>query len=153
MALEIEHKYLVVNDSYVGMACGSVELSQGYLNRDPERTVRIRLAGEKGYITVKGRNKGDVRLEFEYEIPFEDASSMLRLCENVIEKTRYYVDFKGFRWEVDAFKAPLYPLVTAEIELSSPDTDYDIPPFIGKNVTGDVRYYNSNILTFFSQGS
>ena len=145
MALEIEHKYLVKDDSYIDMTSSHAEIAQGYLNRVPERTVRIRIAGEKAYLTVKGKNSGDVRLEFEYEIPLADAHQMLPLCEGVIEKTRYYVEYDGHRWEVDRFKGSLAPLVTAEIELPSSDTPYSLPPFIGENVTGNPRYYNSNL--------
>lgn len=147
MALEIERKYLVVSDQYKRMASSCVELSQGYLNRDPERTVRVRIKGEKGYLTVKGKCCVDTRKEFEYEIPYSDALELLALCEKpIIAKTRYFVDFDGFEWEVDEFHGDLAPLVTAEIELPASDMKFPIPDFVGQDVTGDPRYYNSNLL-------
>lgn len=146
MAFEIEHKYLVEGESYKEMASGSVEIRQGYLNRDPHRTVRIRTAGRKGFITVKGKNDGDTRLEFEYEIPFDDALEMLGLCEpGIIEKRRWFVDYGGFRWEVDEYLGARKGLTVAEVELPSSGVGYPLPPFAGTNVTGDPRYYNSNL--------
>jgi len=146
MGLEIEQKYLVRNDSYRGMSTSVREIRQSYLSRVPERTVRVRTVDDKGFITVKGLTRGLVRLEYEYEIPVTDARELLTLCEPpVIEKRRYIVDYAGKKWEVDEFMGHLYPLVVAEIELNSEDEQYEIPPFIGKNVTGDPRYYNSNL--------
>lgn len=146
MAFEIEHKYLVVNLSFMDMTSGSEVMSQGYLSRDPERTVRIRIAGEKGYITVKSITKGDTRMEFEYNIPLEDAQQLLTLCQKpILKKTRYYVNFKGFKWEIDVYTGHLAPLIIAEIELPTSDTTYPLPPFVGKEITGDARYYNSNL--------
>lgn len=146
MALEIEYKYLVNGDSYLSMSERCVNMAQGYLSRSAEHTVRIRTAGEKGYITVKGITHGATREEFEYEIPREEAESMLRMCEGrVVRKTRFYVPYEGHTWEIDRFEGDLSPLITAEIELPSEDTPYDIPPFIGRNVTGDNRYYNSSL--------
>ena len=146
MAIEIEHKYIVVDDSYKSLATSHSEMSQGYLNRNPERTVRIRVKDNQGFITVKGKNKGDSRLEFEYEVPVEDAKLMLDLCEpTVIRKTRWNVPFGGFIWEVDEFHGSLSPLVVAEIEIPSSDTEYPLPGFVGENVTGDARYYNSTL--------
>lgn len=146
MGLEIEQKYLVKNDSYRGMSTSVREIRQGYLSRVPERTVRVRTVDDKGFITVKGLTRGLVRLEYEYEIPVTDARELLTLCEPpVIEKRRYIVDYAGKKWEVDEFMGHLSPLVVAEIELNSEDEQYETPPFIGKNVTGDPRYYNSNL--------
>ncbi len=146
MALEIEHKYLVCNLSFLDMVSYSEIMFQGYLSRTPERTVRIRIAGEKGYITIKGITQGDTRTEFEYSIPLEDAQQLLTLCQKpIIKKTRYYVNFKGFKWEIDVYADHLAPLITAEIELPTSDTTYPLPPFVGKEVTGDPRYYNSNL--------
>lgn len=143
MAYEIEHKYLVKDNGYKALASNRSHILQGYLNRDPERTVRVRLRDEKGYITVKGRTEGDRRLEFEYEIPAGDARELLRLCAGpVLDKWRYLVPYEGHVWEVDEFTQGL---VTAEIELPSSETAYSVPPFCGLNVTGDPRYYNSNI--------
>lgn len=146
MAFEIEHKYLVRNSAYRDMAVASINILQGYLCRDPERTVRVRIRNNKGYLTVKGINSGDTRNEYEYEIPVDDASEMLRLCEApILEKTRYLVNFKGFIWEVDEFHGKREGLVVAEIELPESDIKYELPSFIGENVTGDPAYYNSNL--------
>lgn len=148
MGVEIEKKYLVKNDSYRGLAYKSSRIAQGYLNRDPERTVRVRIKDDKGFLTVKGKNRGIERLEFEYEIPLADAEAMLSLCcGKILEKVRYYVKHDGFVWEVDEFKGELAPLVVAEIELPSCETSFSLPPFIGKEVTGDPRYYNSQLIS------
>ena len=145
MSTEIEHKYLIINDEYVAMSVSSHHIRQGYLSRNPERTVRVRIYDDKGYLTVKGKNRGDTRLEFEYEVPIADAEGMLALCPSpVIDKTRYIVPFGGFTWEVDCFELPV-KMVTAEIELPASNAKYQLPPFVGKNVTGDPHYYNSNL--------
>ncbi len=146
MALEIEHKYLVVNDRYKDVAFKCVTINQGYLNRQPERTVRVRTVDDLGFLTVKGKNAGDVRLEFEYEIPFEDAIALLKLCEpGIVEKNRYYVDYKGLTWEIDEFHGQREGLVVAEVEIPESGFEYEKPSFIGKNVTGNPLYYNSNL--------
>ena len=132
MAKEIEHKYLVKNDGYVGMSMASHHIRQGYLSRVPERVVRVRTYDDKGFITVKGKNQGDTE-------------AMLSLCEPpVIDKVRYIVPYAGFTWEVDKFESKT-GLVTAEIELPESGIQYELPPFVGDNVTGDPRYYNSNL--------
>ncbi len=146
MGVEIEHKYLVTNDRYKEMAESSAEIVQGYLNRTPERTVRVRIYGSEAFITVKGKNKGDTRLEFEYPIPVEDAEQMLQMAEGkVLRKIRYRVPYEGNVWEVDEFKGAEEGRVLAEIELPNSDCDYQLPPFVGENVTGDRRYYNSTL--------
>lgn len=146
MALEIEYKYLVKNDSYRLLASESVSIFQGYLSRDPERTVRVRIKGDKGFLTVKGKSSGAVRYEFEYEISIDDASKMLGMCiPPILEKIRYLVPYEGHLWEVDEFLGHKRGLVTAEIELMSADEQYHIPDFIGENVTGNPEYYNSNL--------
>lgn len=144
MGVEIEHKYLVKGDSYKGASTESHHIMQGYLSRTPERTVRIRVRDNEGYLTVKGINHGDKRAEYEYPIPYADAIEMLQLCEGqIIDKTRYIVPFGGFIWEVDEFHGAHEGLVIAEIEIPSSDTHYDRPDFISDNVTGDPQYYNS----------
>lgn len=146
MGVEIEHKYLVKDDSYKKMAVERKIIRQGYLNRKPERTVRVRTINDQGFITVKGKNKGDFRLEFEYEIPYKDAIEILKLCEpGVIDKIRYIVIFDGMKWEVDEFHGEREGLVMAEIELPCSGYIYSHPPFIGDNVTGNPDYYNSNL--------
>ena len=146
MGVEIEHKYKVVNDSYKKLSQQQFEIAQGYLCRAKERTVRIRIRDEKGFITVKGVTNVDSRSEFEYEIPLSDAAEMLDMCEPVIiRKTRYIVPFKGNVWEVDEFHGEHEGLTVAEIEIPSSDYEYEIPDFVGENVTNDVRYYNSTL--------
>ena len=114
MGIEIEHKYLVVNDKYRNMASSSHRIMQGYLSREPQRTVRIRVKDKQGFITIKGKNVGDTRAEFEYPIPIDDAMQLLNMClPTVIEKTRYLVPFEGHTWEVDEFHGARQGLVVA----------------------------------------
>lgn len=150
MAYETEHKFLVKDLSFKEMASLRLEIRQGYLNRDPERTVRVRTITEypsgafSAFLTVKGKNFGDTRLEFEYAVPFEDASEMQGLCEKgILEKTRWIVEYKGNIWEIDEFHGRNEGLVMAEVEASEDVFRDVIPPFIGEDVTGDPRYYNS----------
>lgn len=146
MGVEIEHKYLVSDDSYKSMATEAIEIVQGYLNRDPMRTVRVRIFGPDAYITIKSKNEGDTRLEFEYQIPVNEAREILKLAEGTpIRKIRYIVPYEGNIWEVDEFLERKDNLVIAEIEIPTSDHKYKLPPFVGKNVTGDKRYYNSNL--------
>lgn len=146
MGLEIEHKYLVKDNSFRALAIRQINISQGYLCREKERTIRVRLADNKGYLTVKGVTKGAARKEFEVEISADDAREMLEMCEgNIIEKTRYIVPFEGFEWEIDCFHGKNENLIVAEIEIPEENCVYPIPPFIGENVTGKKRYYNSNL--------
>lgn len=143
MAKEIERKFLVCDDSYRAEATGSVEMSQAYLSTAIDTTVRVRIAGERGFLTVKGKNDGTVRDEWEYEIPATDARQMIERCtlSPVIRKTRY----RAGRWEIDEFHGCLEGLTVAEIELSDPDEPVELPKFIGQEVTGDPRYYNSTL--------
>ncbi len=146
MAEEIEHKYIVCSDEFRSLAERTEHIAQGYLSKDPERTVRVRIRGPRAFLTIKSRNHGDRRLEFEYEIPLHDAESLLLLCiPPVLDKVRYSVPFGDHVWEIDEFHGNLSGIVTAEIELSSSDESYALPPFVGKNVTGDPRWYNSCI--------
>lgn len=146
MALEIEHKFLVKNDSYRHSATVSYRISQGYLCRQPERTVRVRTKDDRGFLTVKGKNHGASRAEFEYEISREDAEKMLEMCEPpILSKTRYIVPFGGHIWEVDEFSGNRAGLITAEIELSEEGESFIIPDFVGEEVTGNPIYYNSNL--------
>ena len=146
MGIEIEHKYLVVNDKYRNMASSSHRIMQGYLSREPQRTVRIRVKDNQGFITIKGKNVGDTRAEFEYPIPIDDAMQLLNMClPTVIEKTRYLVPFDGHTWEVDEFHGVRQGLVVAEIEIGNSNQQYTLPPFVGQNVTGNPDYYNSNL--------
>lgn len=144
MGKEIEHKYLVVGGDYAAMSTERHEISQGYLSRDPERTVRVRLRDSRAFLTVKGITEGDSREEFEYEIPFADGEAMLRLCTGrIVTKTRFIVPYGGHVWEVDRFGGDLGGLTLAEVELPRSAHDYLLPPFCGEEVTGDPKYYNS----------
>jgi CYTH domain-containing protein len=143
MAIEIERKFLVTDDSWKAAANGGEVCKQGYIVSDEEKTVRIRIMGDAGYLTVKGSNKGFSRLEFEYEIDRADAVYMLTLCGDVIEKTRYLVNHDGMTWEVDVFEGDNAGLVMAEVELDSEDQRIDLPSWAGEEVTDDARYYNA----------
>lgn len=149
MAKEIEHKYLVSTDDYKQMCTEKIHIAQGYLSRNKGRTVRVRIAGDNAFITIKGPSVDDVRDEFEYPIPVEDAKIMLKMCTPpVISKTRHIVHFEGNKWEVDEFHDQLQGLVMAEIELPSANHQYALPPFVGRNVTDDRRFYNSCLTTY-----
>lgn len=146
MAKEIERTFLVSNDTFKDMAERKIHIEQGYLSRDPERTVRIRIADDRGFLTVKGKTHGYERLEFEYEVPIDDAHQMLYLCPGrVIDKTRYIVPFEGFVWEVDVYHKDLEGLVVTEVELPKVGTKFPMAPFAGREVTGDPAYYNSQL--------
>lgn len=146
MGTEIERKYLVIGDAWRSGAIGIV-YRQGYLCTTPERTVRVRMAGAKGYLTVKGSRKGVSRLEFEYEVPPADATVMLdALCiRPLIEKTRFRIPHEGLIWEVDEFAGENAGLVIAEVELLREDQEVKLPPWVGKEVSADDRYANSNL--------
>lgn len=144
MGIEIERKFLVRGQ---GWRQGQAQrYSQGYLNRAAERTVRVRIAGEQAFLTIKGRSQGASRLEFEYPVPLADAQALLQLCEGpLIEKTRYTLEQDGLRWEVDEFHGENAGLVLAEVELASEDQTITRPDWLGEEVTGDERYYNSRL--------
>lgn len=146
MAKEIERKFLVTNCHYREMSECVVEIVQGYLSTDSRSTVRVRISGNKGYLTVKGLTSGCTRDEWEYEIPVDDAREMLRLADGVISKNRWIVRYDGFCWEVDEFGGNLAPLTVAEIEIVDENTEFTLPPFVGREVTGDPGYYNSNLV-------
>lgn len=147
MAIEIERKFLTVDQSYRDLAESCTFIAQGYLNTEPDRTVRVRIAAEHGFLTIKSRNVGARRGEWEYEIPLQDARELLECCGNtVIEKNRFIVPAgNGLKWEVDEFLGRLKGLTIAEIELESEDSPIPYASFIGEEVTGDVRYYNSSL--------
>lgn len=148
MNVETERKFLVCGEGFRDESFEAGRIVQGYLSRVPERTVRVRVRGEKGYITVKGMGSasGASRFEWEKEIPASEAMALLELAEpGVIDKTRYLVrNTDGVHiWEVDEFHGANEGLVLAEIELSREDEPFDRPSWIGEEVTGDPRYYNS----------
>jgi CYTH domain-containing protein len=147
MGKEIEKKFLILNNDWRHLGTGE-PYCQGYLNSEKERTVRVRTIGDRGILTIKGPNLGGVRLEYEYDIPFNEAQEMLHelCCKPLIEKTRYKIPFKGFIWEVDEFKGENAGLIFAEIELQHEGQEFAKPPWIGEEVTDDSRYYNANLV-------
>ncbi len=148
MVQEIERKFLVKSE-YKHMAKEHYHIVQGYICSMGGRTVRIRIAGEKACLTIKGPsfNDGLSRYEWEYEIPVDEARELMRLCEpEVIEKTRYLVPFGNHVFEVDEFFGKNSGLVVVEVELRYEDEPFERPPFLGHEVTGDRRYYNSSLM-------
>jgi len=147
MGIEIERKFLIKDDAWRALAKGT-QYRQGYLNSTKERTVRVRTINDKGYLTIKGITTGATRVEYEYDIPENDATAMLDdLCEKpIIEKNRYKIDFAGFVWEVDEFFGENQGLIVAEVELESENQAFEKPEWIGDEVTGDPKYFNSNLI-------
>jgi len=147
MPQEIERKYLVKGEGWRVPGRG-IPYRQGYLSTVPERTVRVRLIRDRGYLTVKGISVGAARAEYEYEIPAEEASEMLdKLCERpLIEKTRYRLEYHGLTWEVDEFDGDNAGLIVAEVELDDEDQAITLPDWVGKEVTGERRYYNASLI-------
>lgn len=147
MAAEIERKFRVANDTWRDGTCG-VRIAQGYLSLDPDRTVRVRLAGENAWLTIKGRTQGITRAEFEYAIPLDDARALLELClPAVIDKTRHEVYSGGYFWEIDVFHGDNEGLVIAEVELTDESITPELPPWAGAEVSADARYFNSCLAT------
>ena len=144
MALEIERKFLVISDNWQRLGTSEV-VRQGYLSRDIERTVRVRIKGDKAFLTIKGRNEGAVRTEFEYAIPTDEAAVLLDTLalKPLIEKTRTKVAYAGKIWEIDRFFGENEGLVLAEVELASENETVQLPSWIGQEVTHLTRYYNS----------
>ena len=144
--IEIERKFLVLSDAFKSISVTQNQIAQGYLNSDPERTVRVRIKNNQGFITIKGKSNesGLSRLEWEKEIDVAEATQLLALCEKgVIHKTRYEVPFGQHVVEVDVFEGENEGLVMAEIELGSETETYAVPEWLGEEVTNDARYYNS----------
>lgn len=148
MAQEIERKFLVNMDK-VDLPEQGLTICQGYIQTADNTTVRIRIMGEKAFLTLKGETQGLSRSEFEYEIPVTDARQMLdEFCKGpVVDKTRYLITHKTHLWELDIFTGDNEGLVIAEVELDSEDERPELPDWITEEVTGDKRYYNSNLLT------
>lgn len=146
--LEIERKFLVIDDSYKSAATSSTHIKQGYICSDRGRTVRVRVRGRQAFLTIKGPSldEGLSRYEFEKEITLDEAEQLFRLCEpGVIDKTRFLVPVGNHIFEVDEFYGDNLGLVVAEVELSAVDEAFEKPAFIGNEVTGDRRYYNSTL--------
>ncbi len=147
MAIEIERKFLLRDDSWRKSARGR-HYRQGYIMTGRGVTVRVRTVEDAGFLTIKGKSRGAARAEYEYPIPLADAREMLEtLCSGpLIEKTRYLVEYGGFTWEIDEFAGENQGLLVAEIELSSEEQDFPRPPWLGREVTGDSRYFNASLV-------
>lgn len=147
MGKEIERKFLIKGDDWRALAQGTM-YRQGYLNSAKERTVRVRTVGDKAFLTIKGITVGATRAEYEYAIPFGDCNALLDdLAEKpLIEKKRYKIKQGEFVWEIDEFFGDNLGLIVAEIELVSEDQVFDKPQWVGEEVTGDPRYFNSNLI-------
>jgi adenylate cyclase len=143
MAIEIERKFLVRGKPWAGMH--GTRYRQGYLSTDPERSVRVRIAGDEATLTIKGRSQGASRTEFEYPIPQDDAEQLLdQLCiKSQIEKIRYRLDYAGLTWELDVFLGENAGLAIAEVELDNLGQSIENPPWIDREVTGDKRFFNA----------
>ena len=148
MNIEIERKFLLKSDQFKGEAHKKSRLKQGYLSKDPGRTVRIRITENQGLITIKGPSStdGKERLEWEKSIPLHDAMALMDLClPEPLDKTRYWVNYQGFVFEVDEFHGKQHGLVIAEIELQSANQNFPKPEWLGDEVTGNPAYYNSQM--------
>jgi adenylate cyclase len=148
MSLEIERKFLVENEDFKTEAYQKKLLKQGYLNSDKNRTVRVRIANDKCFITIKGKSNstGTTRFEWEKEIDLLEAEQLLLLCEpSIIDKTRFYVKSENHIFEVDEFYKDNQGLIVAEIELNSENEQFKKPSWLGKEVTGNIKYYNSSL--------
>lgn len=148
MTVEIERKFLVNSNDFKKEASKSYSIKQGFLNSHEERTVRVRLKNDKGYLTIKGKSSEDglVRFEWETEITKQEAEQLLALCEDgIIDKIRYEVNFGNHTFEIDEFFGENDGLVIAEVELQSTNEDFNKPEWLGIEVTGDIRYYNSQL--------
>ena len=148
--IEVERKFLVKSEEYKSHAVSKTRIVQGFLNTHPERTVRVRLKGEKGYLTVKGNGNdtGTTRFEWETELSLAEATNLIDLCEPIIlEKIRFEVPFGTHMYEVDEFLGENKGLVVAELELEHEDERFEKPNWLGPEITGEVRYYNSQLST------
>ncbi len=147
MPKEIERKFLVINDSWQNEFDSGVEYRQAYITTAGRATVRLRTAGDKAFLTLKGPASGASRDEFEYAVPFAEALEMLdKLCDTpVVHKTRYTRQYSGYEWVLDVFHGANAPLVMAEIEFSDVECDFDLPAWAGEEVTGDPRYTNASL--------
>jgi adenylate cyclase len=147
MPQEIERKFLICHDLWDALPKPEGRIfRQGYILTDPQKTIRVRLTTTKAYLTIKGLTTGASRLEYEYEIPRQEATELLdHFAATELSKTRYMLDFKNKTWEIDVFSGDNTGLIVAEIELQSEDELFDLPEWIDEEVTGDARYYNANL--------
>lgn len=146
--IEIERKFLVKNDNFKHEAIRALRMTQGYLSKDPKRTVRIRISGEQAFITVKGEasKSGASRFEWEKSILVEEAQNLIAMClDGVINKIRHYVQYGNHLFEVDEFLDDNHGLIVAEVELANENEVFKYPEWLGKEVTGKKKYYNSQL--------
>jgi len=146
---EIERKFLIKDNGFKEEVIQATRIIQGYLNSAPERTVRVRIKGEQGFLTIKGisNESGTSRFEWEKEIPVDEAKTLLTLCESgIIDKTRYLVPCGEHTYEVDEFYGENLGLIVAEVELSNEDEYFEKPAWLAEEVTGDIKYYNSMLM-------
>ena len=144
---EIERKYLIRNlDELRPLLVYGTKIKQGYLFTTPEKSCRIRIKGDRGFITIKIGESALIRFEYEYEIPLNDAESLLQTCQRVLSKSRYEVYVEGYTWEIDVFEGKLDGLVVAEIELTDVDERFLVPTWVGEEVTYDPSYLNVNLI-------
>jgi adenylate cyclase len=150
MPLEIEHKFLVANNSWRQAVKNSTKYKQGYLSSQPTSSIRVRISDHLAWLNIKSATIGNSRLEFEYEIPLNDAELIIsRLCAKpLIEKTRYFIPIDSHIWEIDEFEGDNKGLVVAEIELKESGESFLKPDWLGEEVTHDLRYYNNNLAKF-----
>ncbi|MCH5213793.1 MAG: CYTH domain-containing protein [Muribaculaceae bacterium] len=146
MAKEIERTFLVKNEDYKDMCINKIHIIQGYLNRDPHRTVRVRITDDDAFLTIKGKTVGFEREEFEYKIPKREGEALMKLCDGrILDKTRYLVPYENHIWEIDEYHGDLEGLVVTEVELERCDEPVKLAPFAGEEVSGDPKYFNSNL--------
>lgn len=145
MGMEIERKFLVCGD-WSRDVTDSIQITQGYLNLDKNRTVRVRIKGRRGFLTVKGPTNGVSRFEWEKEIPVDEAREMMKLCTGVIDKTRHLAPIGDHYYEIDEFHGDNEGLIVAEIELRSEDEQFIRPDWLGEEVSHERRYYNSQLI-------
>ena len=144
---EIERKFLVLNNDFMNDSYENYAIKQGFISNDPERVVRIRIARNKGFLTIKGKNIGIERLEWEKEIAIKEAEILLTLCKKpILDKTRFLVNFHSFIYEIDVFNNENHGLIIAELELENSNQPFEKPLWLGKEVSDDNRYYNSNLI-------
>ena len=146
MPTEIERKFLLTTEGWRMGITQSLRIAQGYLSRDPERTVRVRICGENAFMTIKGKTEGISRTEIEFPLPLENAHELIPLCfQPLIDKTRHIVLHEGSRWEIDEFHGANIGLIVAEIELEAEDTAFARPDWLGEEVSHDFRYTNASL--------
>jgi adenylate cyclase len=146
MGVEIERKFLVKNDSWRDNIQAKQSISQGYLSVHPDRTVRVRISNTQAFLTIKSKSIGSVREEYEYEIPLSDGKELLALCEKpILSKTRFIIEHHNHKWEIDEFELENKGLIVAEVELKDENEHVEFPGWVGKEVTQENKYFNSQL--------